>query len=100
MSRREIVVLVSRALALTQTVYALVEATLIPERVIWLMHRLQSHSVLVPGTLTGEPEFYSLLFTLLRFVIISSAAILFWICGPTMTNWLLPNLEPRMENES
>lgn len=85
--------LVSRALALTQVVYALVDATSIPERFIWLVYRLRSHSVLEPSTLTSEPEFYSLILNIIRLIIICSAAILFWRCGNRVANWLLPESE-------
>jgi len=97
-SRKEIVLLVSRALALTQTVYALVDATSIPERVIWLMYRLKSHSVLESSTLAGEPEFYTLVLNIVRLIIISTAAILFWRCGPRIARWLLPVSEAPIEN--
>lgn len=99
MSRREIVVLVSRALALPQIVYALIDATSIPEHMIWLQYRLRSHSVLDPRTLTGDPEFYSLLLNILRLVIISTAVILFWRCGPRIASWLLPEEKTRVETE-
>ena len=95
MSRKEIVVLVSRAVALSQVIYALVDATSIPERVIWLIYRLRSHSVLEQKTFTGDPEFYSLIFNIVRLLIISTAAILFWRCGPRIANWLLPESEGR-----
>jgi hypothetical protein len=100
MSKREIVVLVSRALALTQAVYGIVGATYVPEEVIFLTQRLKSHSVLVPVSLASEPQFYSLIFYILRLVIITAAAVLFWKCGPRVSNWLLPELEPEPENVS
>jgi hypothetical protein len=99
-SRKEIVLLVSRALALTQAVYALVDVTAIPERVIWLIYRLRLHSVLEPKPLTSEPEFYSLVLNIVRLVIISTASILFWRCGPRIANWLLPESEALVKNGS
>jgi hypothetical protein len=97
-SRKEIVLLVSRALALPQIVYAFVDATSIPEHVIWLMYRLKSHSVLERPSLAGEPEFYSLVLNIVRLIIISTAAILFWRCGPVIARWLLPESETPVEN--
>ncbi len=97
-SRKEIVLLVSRALALTQMLYALVDATSIPERVIWLVYRLKAHSVLQSNTLAGEPEFYSLVLNIVRLIIISTAAILFWRCGPRIARSLLPGSETSVEN--
>jgi hypothetical protein len=99
-SNRQIVVLVSRALALTQAVYALVDAISVPERFIWLTYRLKSHSVLEPRAITSEPEFYSLILSILRLIIISAAATLFWRCGQRVSNWLLPESETDPENVS
>jgi hypothetical protein len=63
------------------------------------MYRLKSHSVLEPSNLSGEPEFYSLILNIVRLIIISTAAILFWRCGPRIAKWLLPESEP-IENGS
>ena len=100
MSKRQIVVLVSRALALTQIVYGLFDATYLPERFVWLAYRLKSHSVFEPRTLTNEPEFYSLILTIVRLAITFGAAVLFWRCGQKVSNWLLPDGEAERENVS
>jgi hypothetical protein len=100
MSKRQIVVLVSRAIALIEIIYALFDLTYLPERCVWLAYRLKWHSVLEARPLTSEPEFYSLIFSIVRLVIISGAAIVFWRCGQTVSNWLLPEEPARPERVS
>ena len=83
MSRREIVLLVSRALALPFISSAISEATLLPERIFSLSHYWKQGSVLVEG-LNFTSKYYLILigFLVLRMIAYVVVSVLLWKCGP------------------
>jgi hypothetical protein len=96
MSRREIVVLVSRAFALIQVVSALLYAAYLPMSFMSLIHHVREMNVVGPSP-TGEfwktyyqVEIMSLTIRVAGLLIL---AILFWHCGPWVERILSPKLE-------
>ena len=83
MSKKELVVLVSRAFALLLITWALVEVTYLPERVLALSHHISQTSVLATS-LDYTTRYYLLLiiFNVVRMLALFFAALLFWRCGP------------------
>ena len=95
MSRKEAVLLVSRALAVLQLIYALMELTNLPIRLMSLHHHTTSRvSVLAPS---GYDDFWSgyyrvdIAFLVARIMIYLVFAFVFWNCGPWIERLLLPN---------
>jgi len=104
MSRREIVLLVSRAIALLQLITALLDAFItLPQQLFFLSQQLRMESQfransnfpqmqhhLSPIAMTG------LAVTVVRIVALLIIAAVFWNCGPTIERWLLPtgNAQP------
>jgi hypothetical protein len=82
MSRKELVLLVSRAFALLMIAWAFVELTYLPDRLLGLVHHLNERSALVPHDYWSN--YYSVLAisTVLRMLVFFFAAVLFWRCGP------------------
>jgi|HubBroStandDraft_4_1064222.scaffolds.fasta_scaffold1662098_1 hypothetical protein len=81
MSRREVVLLVSRALALLFISSALIEGTYLPERLFAFSHYVKQSSVVVGPNFSSN---YYLVLTgclVLRILAYSLAAALFWKCG-------------------
>jgi hypothetical protein len=92
MSRREMVLLVSRAIALLQITMALIDSFInLPEQALLLSQHIRllkafpgSHIPILP--LTWVP----IIFTLLRIAALWFLAVLFWKSGPTIQGLLLP----------
>jgi hypothetical protein len=87
MSKREIVVLVSRALAVIQIMSALLEMSYLPERVIIFAHRITLSRFL---GLSSIYEIEATLALILRITVLLLAAYLLWKCGPKIERFLLP----------
>lgn len=92
MSRREIVLLVSRAIALLQIIAAfMVSFISIPQEVFLLSQRFKlshafpgAHAVLLPIDWT------TLVTSLVHIAVLLVIALLFWRCGPMIEHLLLP----------
>ena len=83
MSKKELVLLVSRAFALLLITWALVEVTYIPERVFALSHHMRQSSVLATSLDYGSRYYLILIvFNVVRMLALFFAAVLFWRCGP------------------
>ena len=82
MSRKELVLLVSRAFALLLITWALVEVTYLPERLFALSHHLSQSSVLVTHDYWSIYYLIITVFLVLRVLALFLAAALFWRCGP------------------
>ena len=82
MSRKEIVLLASRAFAFYLTAWGISDVTYLPERFLALFHHMSQQSVLAPQNYLRN--YYLLLtgFTVVRIVGLFFAASLFWKCGP------------------
>ena len=91
MSRKELVLLVSRAFALLLITWALVEVTYLPERVFALSHHLRQSSVLATSR-DYWSSYYLMLtgFNVVRMLALFFAAVLFWRCGPRVEALLSP----------
>jgi len=83
MSREEIVLLVSRALAVMQAAYALIDVTYVPAYLVSADHYGAAGYL---GTI-HRIEVFSLL---IRIVGLSVQSWLFWRCGPWVAGLLLP----------
>ncbi|MGD0106292.1 MAG: hypothetical protein ABSC06_19960 [Rhodopila sp.] len=96
MSRKEAVLLVSRALAMIQLICALMEVTYLPIRFMSLFHHTTRISLL--GS-SGYDDFWSgyyrtdIAFLLSRIIIYLVFAFVFWNCGPWIEHILLPKRE-------
>jgi hypothetical protein len=93
MSKKELVVLVSRAFSLLLITWALVEVTYIPERVFALSHHMRQGSVLATSLDYGS-RYYLLLivFNVVRMLALFFAAVMFWRCGPQVEALFLQQL--------
>jgi hypothetical protein len=96
MSKKEVVLLVSRALAVIQFVTALLEITYLPERLLSLHH----HESLLASAGISDVEMYfrsydQLLIGLLfaRIACLLVLALVFWNCSPWFERLLLPKRE-------
>ena len=84
MSRKELVLLLSRAFALLLITWALVEVSYLPERLFALSHHLNERSVLSPRDYWSS--YYSIITAALvvRMVALIVAAAWFWRGGPSV----------------
>jgi hypothetical protein len=97
MSRKEVVLLVSHALAVMQFSYAMIEITYLPVRFMSFFHHASRASVLDPPA--AYDLFYrtyygvDIAFFLVRIVFLLTLAVIFWNCGPWVERVLLPKHE-------
>ncbi len=98
MPRREIVVLISRALACIQLMSALLDATYLPDRILAFLHYAN-----LPEPISDSQHFFKMqdelgvLTLVLRIGILLTAFLIFWNCGPWIERTLFP---PRIGTES
>jgi hypothetical protein len=96
MSRREAILLVSRALAVMQLIGVLFEVTYLPERFLSLQHHATGPSVL---SVSSYDVFWAGYYRvaigalLLRILIGLLLAVVFWNCGPWIERLLLTDRE-------
>ena len=99
MTREDGVLLVSRALACIEAIYALTDASYLPERFVALHHYVQE-ALAASHTTTFEIATYyvslerveiGLFFGRIAFLLLM--ALLFWNCGPRIARFLLPERE-------
>ncbi len=81
MSKKELVHLVSRALAIFFASWAFASITYLPDQIFELTHHVSHRSVLIGQDQLAK--YYSLMtfFDLLRVIVFSLAALWFWRCG-------------------
>lgn len=95
MSRKEVVLLVSRAFAGIQLVTALIEATYLPERLFSLHHFANVRSVLTKL----DVDYYAtydrigVVWLIARIVGLLILAVVFWRCGSWVERVVLPRQE-------
>jgi len=82
MSRKELVLLVSRAFALLLITWALVEVTYLPDRLFALFHHLSQRSVLATRDYWSTYDLILTGSTAVRMLALFLAAAVFWRCGP------------------
>jgi hypothetical protein len=90
MSRKEAVLLVSRALAIFQFVYALLEITYLPERLISLFGHASAAGASGMDDYFGSYNRVGVVFLLVRIGIQLVLTVVFWNCGPWIERVLLP----------
>jgi len=90
MSRKELVLLVSRAFALLLISWAIAEATYLPERLFALSHHLNQSSVLVAHDYWSTYYLIVAIFLVLRMLAMLLGAALFWRCGPGVEGLFSP----------
>jgi len=90
MTRREIVVLVSRAIAVIQLMSAVIEITYLPAYLLNLFHHLFPVGSLDVGDYWSRYYMEALLALIARIAILLLAALIFWKCGPKIEQMLLP----------
>jgi hypothetical protein len=95
MSRKEIVLVVSRAFALLLMSTALLEVTYLPERLFALSHHLSQSSVLVAHDYWSTYYSIIIVFLVLRTLALFLAAALFWRCG----SWVEALFSPQQKNQ-
>jgi hypothetical protein len=93
MSRKGIVLLVSRAFALLLISWAFVEVTYLPERLFALSHRLSQRSVMVAHDYWSSYYLIIAVFLVLRMLGLFLVATLFWRCGPRVEALFSPQQE-------
>ena len=82
MSKKELVLVVSRAFALLLIAWGFVEITYLPDRVFALVHHLSDRSALLTYDYWTRYYLFLTVFTVLRILAMFMAAALFWRCGP------------------
>jgi hypothetical protein len=93
MSRKEVVLVVSRAFALLLISSAFVEVTYLPERLFALSHHLSQTSVFVAHDYWSSYYSITTVFLVLRILALLLAAALFWRCGPRVEGLFSPQQE-------
>jgi len=96
MTRKEAVLLVSRALAIIQMVTALLEITYLPEKLLSLHHyasRINEQVATAGDFYFWTYDRFGLAFYSLRIAALLVFAILLWNCQPWIQRLLLPKLE-------
>jgi len=93
MSRREIVLLVSRAIAILQLIAALLDAFLyLPQQAFYLSQQLHMRSLFPQAQNHLPPTIWiGIIITVVRIVALFIVAAIFWNCGPTIERMLLPS---------
>lgn len=90
MSRKELVTIASRALALYLTAWLLSDLTFLPERIYSLLHETKQQSVLMAQNYWYSHYKIVLIFSLIRIFALFCAAIFFWQCSPRVYRLFLP----------
>lgn len=90
MTRREIVVLVSRAIAVIQWMSALIEITYLPAYLLNLFHHLSPLEAPYFGDYWSRYYMEELLALIARISILLLAGLTLWKCSPKIEERLLP----------
>jgi hypothetical protein len=90
MSKREIIVLVSRALAIVQIVTLLMEVTYLPQELLGLFHHIFPLQTPVFGDYWSRYYMETVLSLVARIAICGFGAILLWKCGTEVERFLTP----------
>jgi hypothetical protein len=90
MTRREIVLLASRVVAVIQVITAILDATQLPQTLTELFHDLALRAASPSAAYWSRYETEVVLSIVLRIFITLFAAWLFWQCGPKIERFLLP----------
>jgi presenilin-like A22 family membrane protease len=90
MSKKEIVVLVSRAVAVYLTLWTLVEFTYLPSRIFSLAHHQGKVSVLATHNYWWDVDVIGLVCHVVRILILGAAALTLFTSGPRFQTFLLP----------
>src|ERR1700730_11537043 len=93
MSRRQLVLLVSRALALLFISSAFSEVTYLPELFFAFFHYFRQNSVLLGSNFTSNYYLIITAFLVLRILAYLLAAALLWRCGPRVEGLFSPPQE-------
>src|ERR1017187_6909965 len=96
MSRKDTVILISRALAIMHLIFAIIEITYLPVRYMSFFHHANRMSVLDTPTYDAYYRTYygvDIALLLVRVAIELTVALLFWKCGPWIERILLPNFD-------
>jgi hypothetical protein len=81
MTRKDLVLLVSRAFALLLITWALVEVTYLPERLFALSHHMSQSSVMASHDYWSSYYLIIAVFNVARMLALFLVAALFWRCG-------------------
>jgi len=91
MSKRDAVVIVSRAFSLYFFCWALADMTYLPSSISWLARHVSKASVLGPDDSLRNHDIISLSFLVVRIVVLFTAAAWMYRCGPRVESFLLPS---------
>jgi hypothetical protein len=90
MSRREIVLLVSRAIAILSAIEALIHLSNLPYQALIMVRQYLRSSNGGPQSHLVPEEWAVIILILVRVIGLFLIAALFWSCGPTIEHALLP----------
>jgi len=93
MSRKELVLVVSRTLSLLLIAWALAEMTYLPERLFSLSHHVSERSVLASEDYWTRYSVIITVFLVVRIIALFVAALMFWKCGPRVQTLFFPQSE-------
>jgi hypothetical protein len=100
MSRKEAVVLVSRALAVIQFITALLDISVLPERFISLHHYAHIFNSIGASETTTYYLTYDrveIAFLFARIACLLTLTLVLWNCGPWVERLLLPKIEEQQQ---
>jgi len=100
MSKREIVLLFSRALAIIQAVTGLLEVTYLPQELLGLFHHIYPLQTPMFGDYWSRYYMETVLALVTRIAICFLAAMLLWKCGPEIERFLMPSERQAIESGS
>jgi hypothetical protein len=89
-SRKEAILLVSRALALYLLCWTFSELTYVPSSLFSLTHHMSQHSVLVTGDYFTDLDVLSLALRVFRIVTLFGIAAWLYFCGPSAQAYFWP----------
>ena len=90
MSKRQVVLVASRAFALLMIVWGMVELTYLPERAFELFHHIGQRSVLQVHDFVTNYYLMLIAFNVFRMITLFVTAALFWKCGPRIETFFAP----------
>ena len=93
MSRKELLLMASRALSLLLLAWALIEMTYLPERAFSLSHHASERSVLVSEDYWTSYYLVITILLLVRIIALLIAARVFWKSGPRVQSFFVAHSE-------
>jgi len=99
MTRKDAVLLVSRALARYLMCWGFSELTYVPTFLYSLIHHMSQHSVLATADYFTDHDALALALLMFRIVTLVIVAAWLYTCGPTAQGYFWPHDKPDIEDQ-